>query len=566
MCNASSMGSRKVIKPKKSEQTKRQDTLPKGIDPRVIEMTPAQLEAFLAGIKGKLDIEQENVVVGMAASLQLLVAEVKRGRISIARLKSILFGSKTEKTAKLYPSEGEEENPTEKSDGKADKKEKTKKPGHGQNGKDGLPGATHVPVTHEDLQTGDLCPKCPNGKVYPVAEAGVLVRFVGMAPIDATVYLLEKLRCNACGLIFTAKAPEEAGGTKKYDETVSTAVAMMKYGAGVPFSRLERLQKHLGVPLPTSNQWEIVDDAADLLDPILRKLIELAAQGSVIYHDDTTMKILNRPDLVVDKKDKKDKKRKGIYTTGIVSKIVADEQQCSIALFMTGMHHAGENLAEVLKKRNEALSRPIQMCDASSNNTKGNFETDLAHCMAHARRYFVEVAESFPEECSHLLGEVGKIYKFDEESRAMTPQDRLLYHQTNSDPILKALHEWLENQFKEKKTEPNSGLGRAINYMLKHWEPLTLFVREPGAPLDNNLCERALKRAVLHRKNSLFYRTTNGAYVGDLFMSLIHSAELNGANPFDYLVQTQQHCALAKENPEEWMPWNYQKTMAALPA
>ena len=199
---------------------------------------------------------------------------------------------------------------------------------------------------------------------------------------------------------------------------------------------------------------------------------------------------------------------------------------------MTGMHHAGENLAEVLKKRSEELSKPIQMCDASSMNTKGDFETILAHCMAHARRRFVEVVDDFPEECSHLLEEIGKVYKFDAESKAMSPPERLLYHKEHSGPIMTDLHKWLTEQIQEKKTEPNSGLGQAINYILNYWEELTLFLREPGAPLDNNAVERILKRAVLHRKNCLFYKTANGAYVGDLFMTLIHTAELNASALF----------------------------------
>jgi transposase len=62
--------------------------------------------------------------------------------------------------------------------------------------------------------------------------------------------------------------------------------------------------------------------------------------------------------------------------------------------------------------------------------------------------------------------------------------------------------------------------------MLKHWEKLTLFLRHPGPPLDNNICERALKKAILHRKNALFYKTVNGAHVGDVFMSLIYTCEL----------------------------------------
>ena len=114
------------------------------------------------------------------------------------------------------------------------------------------------------------------------------------------------------------------------------------------------------------------------------------------------------------------------------------------------------------------------------------------------------------------------------------------------------------------RVEPNSGLGQAITYMQNHWEKLTLFLRVPGAPLDNNLCERALKKAILHRKNSLFYRTLNGAQVGDLFMSLIHTAELHQVEPFDYLVALQRHDAAVALDPAAWMPWNYTATLAGI--
>ena len=115
-----------------------------------------------------------------------------------------------------------------------------------------------------------------------------------------------------------------------------------------------------------------------------------------------------------------------------------------------------------------------------------------------------------------------------------------------------------------REAEPNSGLGGAIRYMLRHWEKLTLFLRQPGAPLDNNIGERALKKAILHRKNALFYKTQNGARVGDLFMSLIYTCQLNQANPFDYLTQLQRHADELAASPAQWMPWNYRETLARL--
>jgi hypothetical protein len=125
-----------------------------------------------------------------------------------------------------------------------------------------------------------------------------------------------------------------------------------------------------------------------------------------------------------------------------------------------------------------------------------------------------------------------------------------------------SLEAWMKGVLAEHKVEPNSRLGEAIRYMLKHWSELTLFLREPGAPLDNNICERALKKVILHRKNALFYKTLNGAHVGDVFMSLIHSAEINGAQPFDYLVALLRHHEQVAEAPAEWMPWNYTTALA----
>ena len=157
------------------------------------------------------------------------------------------------------------------------------------------------------------------------------------------------------------------------------------------------------------------------------------------------------------------------------------------------------------------------------------------------------------------------IYHNDKVSREkkLSAEARLVYHQTHSRPTMDDLHTWLQRQFDNRLVEPNSALGDAINYLLKRWERFTLFLRQAGAPLDNNICERALKKSILHRKNSMFYKTRQGARVGDMHMSLIYTCELNGANPFDYLNQLQLNTADAAKSPERWMPWNYRDSVTA---
>jgi len=207
-------------------------------------------------------------------------------------------------------------------------------------------------------------------------------------------------------------------------------------------------------------------------------------------------------------------------------------------------------------------------CDALPTNTAGDFDTLLAACLAHARRRFVDVVEHFPAEVQHVLEVLREIYRTDAlaRERALSPAERLHLHQTTSGPLMADLESWLHQQLDDHLVEPNSGLGAAIAYMRKHWAQLTLFLRAPGAPLDNNVCERALKKAILHRKNVLFYKTLTGARVGDVFMSLIHTAELNSIAPFEYLVALQRHHQEVARNPGEWLPWTYEATLTKLRA
>jgi len=203
------------------------------------------------------------------------------------------------------------------------------------------------------------------------------------------------------------------------------------------------------------------------------------------------------------------------------------------------------------------------MCDALSRNMPEGLKTIVANCLAHGRRYFVDVATNFPEECLYVLEILKDVYKNDAEakSQSLSPEQRLRWHQTESGPKMAELKSWLTDQIEQHKVEPNSGLGEAISYMLKHWEALTLFLRQPTAPLDNNVCEQALKKAILHRKNAYFYKTQNGARVGDLFMSLIHTCELNKVNPFEYLTELQKHASELPSALDSWMPWNYRETL-----
>jgi transposase len=530
--------------------------------PEILEVDSTHLEEVLRRVEQSLDEPDATLIRRVFESYRYVADLVEDKNTTIRRLRQLFFGARTEKTETVVGGHAPKTSAASAVGPAGEPDSRSARPGHGRNGADAYAGAERIPVPHPSLRAGDSCPACGQGTVYEKAP-GVLVRITGQPPLAARIYELQKLRCHLCGEVFTAPAPA-AAGERKYAATAGSMIGLLKYGSGLPYNRLEGLQGYLEIPLPASTQWDIVAAVARVLAPAFEELIRQAAQGDVLHNDDTTVKILalmgergGQHDVPVDAEEEANdaEQRTGLFTSGVVA--LCDGHR--VALFFSGRQHAGENLAEVLKLRAAELPAPIQMCDALSRNLPGELRTIVANCLAHARRQFVDVYDRFPEPCCYLLEALAVVYRNDAlaQERQLSSEARLHWHQQESGPTMQELHAWLTRQLDERQVEPNSALGGAIRYMLRHWEPLTLFLRQAGAPLDNNVCERALKKAILHRKNALFYKTPNGARVGDLFMSLIYTCQLNEVNPFEYLTELQQHVDELATNPPHWMPWNY---------
>ena len=556
-------------------------------NPSSIEMTEKELlEVIKAVESSSLDKNSQEIVVNILLSYRWLNSQLEKGRLSIAKLKKLFFGSSSEKKDKLLKDqpkpklkEGKEEDPSSGpsnsdlgkggEDNSADTSESPesdknsdeqapKKPGHGKNGPSDYKLNNIIDVPHESLSTGDICPSCEASPLYLYGYGSVL-RLMGQAPIVAELYRPEKLRCSGCGDLFTAKLPAEAG-EQRIHPTANAMIALFNYGNGVPFYRMEGLQRQLKIPLPDATQFDMAEAVANAIHPIYKLFLKLAAQGEQISHDDTGVCILS---LVKENKEGKNPKgRTGMQTTAIISKLSGKV----IKLFISGRKHAGENLDDLLKNRPAGLGPPIQISDALSSNFTTEFKTILVNCFDHGRRNFVYIVSSFPEECRFIIDSLAKIYAFDKETKvqSMTDEERLSFHQKNSAPIMNELNSWMEEQFEKRLVEPNSNLGDAISYFLKHWNGLTEFLRTPGAPLSNIECEQLIKKCVLRRKNSMFYKTEIGALIGDVLMSIIQTASGIGINVFEYLVDLQIHAIKVRQCPENWLPWNYQKTIASI--
>lgn len=433
-------------------------------------------------------------------------------------------------------------------------KKEPKKGGPGRRPLSDFANPTVVPVKHNKLQPGQIC-SCGCGRLYPLKRPLQHRHFTGQAALEVTVYEREQLRCSDCGAVYTPDLPEGVGEDSYAPSAVST-IAYSKYGLGTPFYRQALQYTALGVPIAASVLWEVVSSAIPDITPAYEHLFQVAADGEVAAFDDTSMPILHFEREAGDK-------RTGLFTTGIVS----TRGDIQVAIFVSGRDHAGENRAALLSKRDPSLPKMIQMSDALAANTAYiSSEELIALCLAHGRRNFIKIIDSFPVECRHVIRAIGTVYHHDSISKkeGHTPQQRLEFHQQMSGPLMKELKDWLEAQVAARTAEPNSNLGKAIDYMLRHWHGLTMFLREAGAPLDSNAVERILKKVVLMRKNSLFYKTAKGARTGDIYLSLIATCQLNKTNPHEYLTAIQTHSEELKAAPADWMPWTFQETLRRL--
>jgi transposase len=546
--------------------------------PEDVQLSREEGEALIERIeRNALSAEDRRLLVKILTFYFWLLFALREAKLSLKRLKALVFGEKPKKPNP--PSSGgttgggspdEREPATSASQDVSSSaaaptpEKKPPPPGHGRYGADVYRAAQTVECRHEKLAVGERCPACGRGTLYRLLPS-VEMRLDGNALLSAVRYELEKLRCSACGQVFTASVPIGAG-PEKYTARARAVLALARYYLGLPWYRLEGLQALIGVPVADATQWDQTEIVGDCSHPIFKCLEKLAAQGEVIFQDDTPHRILSlieenqqaRARAQAQGKTKTDE-RTGMQTTALIVQV----GERRICLYYTGRRHAGENLEALLSKRELGRSEPLVMSDALSSNNAEEDALIRCHCLAHGRRKFSELDETFPVESAVVVNALKNVFDHDEYTRAeqMTAQERLAYHQRKSGPIMKKLKRWLEQQTVERLVEPNSSLGKAISYMVDHWEPLTRFLHEPGAPIDNNLAERALKLAIRQRKNSLFYATEHSAYIASILTSVIATCVQASVNALGYLVAIQEHRQEVRANPGAWLPWNYQAAL-----
>ena len=539
-----------------------------GPSTQFIDLTEGELDALLDRIEQAkthnlaLSVGDYELLLGAVLMLANMQERLEKNDLTLHKLRKLLgMVRSSEKLRGLLPSTDDGQTQAQSNEPDSEKNKK----GKAEKNKSSKPKKKPPikPEVHqhplEGMSKGDRCASCAAGKLYKYTPA-VLFRITGHAPLSCQKHLAQQMRCNHCGEIYCANLPEQviSDGPRdqKYGYSARSVMAISKYFAGSPFYRQEHINALLGAPVAASTIFDQCEKVANALNPVFKSIKRQAANASLFYLDDTTNRILAQQPVMKKGRDGRERLRSGIYTSAVLA--ITDLGR-RLVLFQTNVGHAGEWMQEILSARDPMLEPPMLMSDALSANNVVGHRVYKCLCNAHGRRGFVELIEQSPDHVVYAL-ELYQHAWVNEKycvSEGLSPEQRRDYHREHSLPPLETLLTWCHEQLDSDSVENNSNLGKAMKYIIRHFEGLTAFCRWPGAAVDNNECERLIKLIVRGRKNSLFFKTLVGADISDIITSILAICNENGINAFHYLTSVQRNQLSVKASPEKWLPWNY---------
>lgn len=411
---------------------------------------------------------------------------------------------------------------------------------------------------------GETCPDCHKGGLYP--HYGQWHRFEGQPLLRVLVVNYEIWRCTLCAQSYPSPIAQDILDDGKirqsFGYSATALIVISKHFLGTPWARQQRLQKMLKLPVSASTLSDRTHEFGEIVSPVYDYLHRLAANAWLFYSDDTGIRILKlKSEVKTQRKTQKETLRTGVHTSVIMAVL---EGGVRVALFKSGILHAGEYLDEILKHRDEGIPAPIHMADGSSCNPATVCPTIQAACNSHGRRKVEERQDKYPEHWEIVDKTYHDVYANESLTRELTPTARLDFHKENSRPLMDSMFNWMKTELDNKNVEPNSQLGGIFEYFLARKTALLAFTEHEGAPLDNNAVEQLIKLVALIRKNAMFFMSLTGANNADKILTVGATAGMCSVNLYDYFVCLQRYAAQVKQNPENFLPWNYQATVAKL--
>jgi transposase len=382
---------------------------PKEKMPKVTKISQEQMDNFLAAIMdSNISAEYAELAKMLIHGNAWMARQLELGQLSIAKLRKLFQIQGSEKASSRKP-QNDPASSTNKGSDDSDNK------GHGRNSADAYAGAEIIEIEHPELSPGDTCPaEACDGRLYEVSEPGAFVQVTGSPLARATRYNLQKLRCAVCEIIYTAPLPEGISD-RKYDANFVAMLMINKYFMSVPLYRQDRLQSHLGIPLPASTQWDLMVAHEPMLKALYGAFTQDAANGVALCYDDTSVKIMSEI-KAAKLAEKGTKSEHTCFTTGIVSL----HEDHRTYLYITDNRTAGKCIADIMGQRDAQLDPPIMMCDALAANIPQGIAEDLyilCFCLVHARRQFYELPNGYDDLADKVIGLIGTIYEHEAHTK-----------------------------------------------------------------------------------------------------------------------------------------------------
>jgi len=413
--------------------------------------------------------------------------------------------------------------------------ERRRRPGNGSpEGTESAPRRGHGPRSQPDLPLQEVLHDLPETERKCDACGGTVEEWAGQFEDSEEITVVErqfvlvkhrrkKYRCSCNGCVLTAPAPPKLKAGSRYSVPFAVEVAASKYLDHMPLERQVRMMRREGLLIDSQTLWDQIESLASYLMPTYEALGRKGLEAALVHADETRWRLMN----------KEGSKRWWVWE-------VASEEAVFYRILNSRSHEAA---AEILKDyAGIVMADGYSVYEALARDGPRRFA--LVHCWAHARRKFIECEENFPEQAKEILDLIKELYEIErlvprversasQEEKAEALKLRTELRCTRSKQIVESIKTWVLGQL----VLPESGLGKAISYMMGMWKGLTAFLDDPRIPLDNNHAERGLRGVVLGRKNHYGSRSRRGTEVAALFYSLLETAKLVSVEPKSYLLR-----------------------------
>jgi transposase len=388
------------------------------------------------------------------------------------------------------------------------------RPGHGPRPQPTLPV---VEIHHELPLEQRACPACGGALTEMTGQTEDSERITTVKlTYQVEHHRRQKYRCACNGAVVTAPGPVQVIAGGRYAPEFSVGVAVAKYADHLPLERQVRMMAREGLHVDSQTLWDQLNAIARHLEPTYEALGRRALEASVINVDETRWAIMGSPKPAAGTVW-------GVHAPGV-----------SFYRILPGK--SAEEGREVLADyRGIVVVDGFAVYEVLARDGPG---FTLAHCWAHTKRKYDEIASNWPTACAEIGELIGELYAierlvpnpFPGDDAAQTLRQHL--RTERSQPVLDRMWKWATEQV----GLPRSDFGKAVRYMLERWTGLTRFVTNPRIPLDNNAAERALRGPVVGRKNHYGSRSLRGTHVAGLFYTLCETAKLVGIDPHAYML------------------------------